>query len=57
MVKFVWFYFSSDDKILGDLPNEKLTKSNSCEVGQVTKIIWTGFFNNAKVKLLLEKFR
>ncbi|VVC28368.1 Ribonuclease P, Rpp40 [Cinara cedri] len=46
-----------DNKTLCVLPNGKLTKSNSCDVGQVTQIIWMGFFNNDKVKLLLEKFR
>ncbi|CAH1716559.1 unnamed protein product [Aphis gossypii] len=54
-------YFSLDikidDKIPSILPDGKLTKSNSRNVGQVTEIVWTGFFNNQKVKLLLEKFR
>lgn len=54
---FYFFFFFSEDMAPNILPNGKLTKSNSCNVGQVTQIIWTGFFNIDKVKLLLEKFR
>lgn len=54
-------YFSLDinidDRIPSILPDGKLTKSNSRNVGQVTQIVWTGFFDNQKVKFLLEKFR
>lgn len=39
------------------LLDKKLTKLNSRDVGQVTQLVWTGFFNNDKVKRLLEKFR
>lgn len=49
--------FSDDDKISTLLPCGKLTKSNSRDIGQVTQIVWTGFFNNDKVKLLLQTFR
>jgi len=46
-----------DDKAHSVLLDEKLTKLNSHDVGQVTQLVWTGFFNNDKVKRLLEKFR